>query len=227
MSCLWGSSQWISLWPADMRILQGQFHTNQIEGGRVSVVKDSCCCCATRGVPEGRRRSGKPRVISRQPPRHGHNTLTIARLQLEGHSVHRVRRDHETAAMGLWTVPKQGRLALSLTCNVCHCPCQHMQSLIRCQLMKLTFILKSNFSSLQGFFKRTVQNKKVCRCDCPYSPCSMMYTSFFQQYQCSAEANCHVDKTCRKRCPSCRFQKCLNMGMKMEGMSHLFPSIIY
>uniref|UniRef100_A0A8R1HT82 Uncharacterized protein n=1 Tax=Caenorhabditis japonica TaxID=281687 RepID=A0A8R1HT82_CAEJA len=52
--------------------------------------------------------------------------------------------------------------------------------------------------SCKGFFKRTVQNKK--------------------QYQCSAEANCHVDRTCRKRCPSCRFQKCLTMGMKMEAV---------
>ncbi|EGT46786.1 CBN-NHR-25 protein [Caenorhabditis brenneri] len=52
--------------------------------------------------------------------------------------------------------------------------------------------------SCKGFFKRTVQNKK--------------------QYQCSAESNCHVDRTCRKRCPSCRFQKCLTMGMKMEAV---------
>ncbi|UMM42666.1 hypothetical protein L5515_018403 [Caenorhabditis briggsae] len=52
--------------------------------------------------------------------------------------------------------------------------------------------------SCKGFFKRTVQNKK--------------------QYQCSADANCHVDRTCRKRCPSCRFQKCLTMGMKMEAV---------
>ncbi|CAD6189079.1 unnamed protein product [Caenorhabditis auriculariae] len=52
--------------------------------------------------------------------------------------------------------------------------------------------------SCKGFFKRTVQNKK--------------------QYQCSAEADCHVDKSCRKRCPSCRFQKCIAMGMKMEAV---------
>ncbi|CAB3400152.1 unnamed protein product [Caenorhabditis bovis] len=52
--------------------------------------------------------------------------------------------------------------------------------------------------SCKGFFKRTVQNKK--------------------QYQCSGESNCHVDRTCRKRCPSCRFQKCIAMGMKMEAV---------
>uniref|UniRef100_A0AC35TFZ8 Nuclear receptor domain-containing protein n=1 Tax=Rhabditophanes sp. KR3021 TaxID=114890 RepID=A0AC35TFZ8_9BILA len=51
--------------------------------------------------------------------------------------------------------------------------------------------------SCKGFFKRTVQNKK--------------------QYQCSADQNCPVDKTCRKRCPHCRFQKCIFCGMKIEG----------
>jgi hypothetical protein len=52
--------------------------------------------------------------------------------------------------------------------------------------------------SCKGFFKRTVQNKK--------------------QYQCTAEQNCVVDKTCRKRCPHCRFQKCINRGMKIEAV---------
>lgn len=51
--------------------------------------------------------------------------------------------------------------------------------------------------SCKGFFKRTVQNKKV--------------------YTCVAERNCHIDKTQRKRCPYCRFQKCLEVGMKLEG----------
>ncbi|KAI1708950.1 zinc finger, c4 type (two domains) domain-containing protein [Ditylenchus destructor] len=50
--------------------------------------------------------------------------------------------------------------------------------------------------SCKGFFKRTVQNKK--------------------QYSCSQEGNCVVDKSCRKRCPHCRFEKCLEMGMRME-----------
>lgn len=51
--------------------------------------------------------------------------------------------------------------------------------------------------SCKGFFKRTVQNKKV--------------------YTCVAERACHIDKTQRKRCPFCRFQKCLDVGMKLEG----------
>lgn len=51
--------------------------------------------------------------------------------------------------------------------------------------------------SCKGFFKRTVQNKKV--------------------YQCVADRSCHIDKSQRKRCPYCRFQKCLDVGMKLEG----------
>uniref|UniRef100_A0A915E0U1 Nuclear receptor domain-containing protein n=1 Tax=Ditylenchus dipsaci TaxID=166011 RepID=A0A915E0U1_9BILA len=52
--------------------------------------------------------------------------------------------------------------------------------------------------SCKGFFKRTVQNKK--------------------NYTCSAEGNCVVDKSCRKRCPHCRFEKCLERGMRMEAV---------
>ena len=54
--------------------------------------------------------------------------------------------------------------------------------------------------SCKGFFKRTVQNKKV--------------------YNCVAERCCVIDKTQRKRCPYCRFQKCLDVGMKLEGKMH-------
>lgn len=56
--------------------------------------------------------------------------------------------------------------------------------------------------SCKGFFKRTVQNKKV--------------------YTCVADRSCHIDKTQRKRCPYCRFQKCLEVGMKLEGMLSVF-----
>lgn len=52
--------------------------------------------------------------------------------------------------------------------------------------------------SCKGFFKRTVQNKKV--------------------YTCVAERSCHIDKTQRKRCPYCRFQKCIEVGMKLEAV---------
>ncbi|EFX77612.1 hypothetical protein DAPPUDRAFT_305379 [Daphnia pulex] len=52
--------------------------------------------------------------------------------------------------------------------------------------------------SCKGFFKRTVQNKKA--------------------YSCVADRSCHIDKSQRKRCPYCRFQKCLEVGMKLEAV---------
>lgn len=54
-----------------------------------------------------------------------------------------------------------------------------------------------NWFSPQGFFKRTVQNNK--------------------RYTCIENQSCQIDKTQRKRCPYCRFQKCLTVGMKLEG----------
>lgn len=59
--------------------------------------------------------------------------------------------------------------------------------------------------SCKGFFKRTVQNKKA--------------------YSCVADRSCHIDKSQRKRCPYCRFQKCLEVGMKLEGKLQLFYSV--
>ena len=66
--------------------------------------------------------------------------------------------------------------------------------------------------SCKGFFKRTVQNKKA--------------------YNFVAERCCVIDKTQRKRCPYCRFQKCLDVGMKLEGKHqpgcyYLFKKILY
>nr|CCP19139.1 steroidogenic factor-1 [Latimeria menadoensis] len=52
--------------------------------------------------------------------------------------------------------------------------------------------------SCKGFFKRTVQNNK--------------------RYSCTENQNCKIDKTQRKRCPFCRFQKCLNVGMRLEAV---------
>ncbi|XP_069783450.1 nuclear receptor subfamily 5 group A member 2-like [Narcine bancroftii] len=52
--------------------------------------------------------------------------------------------------------------------------------------------------SCKGFFKRTVQNNK--------------------HYTCVENQNCQIDKTQRKRCPYCRFQKCLTVGMKLEAV---------
>ncbi|XP_037081497.1 nuclear hormone receptor FTZ-F1 beta-like isoform X2 [Pollicipes pollicipes] len=52
--------------------------------------------------------------------------------------------------------------------------------------------------SCKGFFKRTVQNKK--------------------NYVCLRGASCPVTIATRKKCPACRFEKCLNMGMKLEAI---------
>ncbi|KAF6029981.1 NR5A1 [Bugula neritina] len=52
--------------------------------------------------------------------------------------------------------------------------------------------------SCKGFFKRTVQNRK--------------------QYCCSNSDRCEMDKANRKRCPACRFSKCMSVGMKIEAV---------
>ena len=52
-------------------------------------------------------------------------------------------------------------------------------------------------ASVAGFFKRSVQNQK--------------------RYSCVENQSCVIDKMQRKRCPYCRFQKCLSVGMKLEG----------
>ncbi|KAK9511595.1 hypothetical protein O3M35_000222 [Rhynocoris fuscipes] len=52
--------------------------------------------------------------------------------------------------------------------------------------------------SCKGFFKRTVQNRK--------------------NYVCLRGSQCPVTIATRKKCPACRFDKCLNMGMKLEAI---------
>ncbi|KAH9514587.1 hypothetical protein Btru_025730 [Bulinus truncatus] len=50
----------------------------------------------------------------------------------------------------------------------------------------------------KGFFKRTVQNKRV--------------------YTCVADGNCEINKAQRNRCQYCRFKKCLKMGMVLAAV---------
>lgn len=52
----------------------------------------------------------------------------------------------------------------------------------------------------KGFFKRTVRKDL--------------------SYTCRDNKECLVDKRQRNRCQYCRYQKCLAMGMKREGMWH-------
>ncbi|XP_030853250.1 retinoic acid receptor RXR isoform X1 [Strongylocentrotus purpuratus] len=51
----------------------------------------------------------------------------------------------------------------------------------------------------KGFFKRTVRKDLT--------------------YTCRDDRNCMVDKRQRNRCQYCRYQKCLGMGMRREGVS--------
>ncbi|XP_057716827.1 nuclear receptor subfamily 5, group A, member 5 isoform X1 [Corythoichthys intestinalis] len=52
--------------------------------------------------------------------------------------------------------------------------------------------------SCKGFFKRSVQNDK--------------------RYTCAEAQSCPMNVAQRKRCPFCRFQKCLAVGMKKEAV---------
>jgi retinoid X receptor alpha len=56
-----------------------------------------------------------------------------------------------------------------------------------------------NFSceGCKGFFKRTVRKDLT--------------------YTCRDNRDCIIDKRQRNRCQYCRYQKCLNVGMKREG----------
>uniref|UniRef100_A0A0R3RK74 Nuclear receptor domain-containing protein n=1 Tax=Elaeophora elaphi TaxID=1147741 RepID=A0A0R3RK74_9BILA len=54
-------------------------------------------------------------------------------------------------------------------------------------------------SQCKGFFKRTVQNKRVYTCV-------------------SGTGNCPITKEQRNRCQFCRFQKCLQQGMVLEAV---------
>lgn len=49
----------------------------------------------------------------------------------------------------------------------------------------------------KGFFKRTVQNRRV--------------------YTCVADGGCEITKTQRNRCQYCRFKKCIEQGMVLQG----------
>lgn len=61
------------------------------------------------------------------------------------------------------------------------------------------YIVTQFFSSCKGFFKRTVQNKRVYACV-------------------SGTSQCPITKEHRNRCQFCRFQKCLQQGMVLEAV---------
>ncbi|KAG5450684.1 Nuclear hormone receptor FTZ-F1 beta [Clonorchis sinensis] len=55
--------------------------------------------------------------------------------------------------------------------------------------------------SCKGFFKRTVQNAKRYACHHP-----------------SANSVCEINVSSRKKCPACRFLKCVDKGMRIEAI---------
>lgn len=54
----------------------------------------------------------------------------------------------------------------------------------------------------KGFFKRTVQNRRV--------------------YTCVADGKCEITKAQRNRCQYCRFKKCIEQGMVLQGKCKWF-----
>ena len=55
----------------------------------------------------------------------------------------------------------------------------------------------STCEGCKSFFKRTVRNST--------------------SYTCRAQGSCQIDRHTRSRCPACRFQKCVDTGMKKDG----------
>lgn len=72
----------------------------------------------------------------------------------------------------------------------------HRQTFFHMEIIQLT--KRERIFSCKGFFKRTVQNKRVYTCV-------------------SGTGSCPMTKEQRNRCQFCRFQKCLQQGMVLEG----------
>jgi len=56
----------------------------------------------------------------------------------------------------------------------------------------------------KGFFKRTVRKELV--------------------YVCREDGDCVIDKNKRNRCQFCRYNKCLALGMRREGMEMIIAT---
>ncbi|CAH1787637.1 unnamed protein product [Owenia fusiformis] len=104
----------------------------------------------------------------------------------EGDDHESQRRDEASSSMGDYQFQQDVKMGIEELCPVCGDKVSgYHYGLQTCE-------------SCKGFFKRTVQNKKV--------------------YSCVDNRTCMIDKTQRKRCPYCRFQKCLSVGMKLEAV---------
>lgn len=72
-------------------------------------------------------------------------------------------------------------------------------SLFLLMSLPLSFLLFFHFlSSLQGFFRRTIQK------------------NLHPSYSCKYEGCCIIDKITRNQCQLCRFKKCICVGMAMD-----------
>ena len=69
-------------------------------------------------------------------------------------------------------------------------------------LCHLSNILGPLFFRCKGFFKRTVQNRRVYTCV-------------------GGSGECEINKVQRNRCQYCRFKKCLQAGMVLAGEDDL------
>ncbi len=68
--------------------------------------------------------------------------------------------------------------------------------------IEIFFFLYFSCEGCKGFFKRTVRKDLT--------------------YACRDNRDCIIDKRQRNRCQYCRYQKCLNVGMKREGEKYKF-----
>ena len=77
--------------------------------------------------------------------------------------------------------------------------CKHhmMKCMVSCLISGYHYGVQT-CESCKGFFKRTVQNKKT--------------------HTCHRGGTCEIHIHSRKKCAACRFQKCCDVGMKIEGM---------
>lgn len=58
----------------------------------------------------------------------------------------------------------------------------------------------------KGFFKRTIRRDLI--------------------YTCRDNQQCQIDKRSRNRCQYCRYQKCLQVGMRREGKIFKFTLLL-
>uniref|UniRef100_A0A183BK64 Nuclear receptor domain-containing protein n=1 Tax=Globodera pallida TaxID=36090 RepID=A0A183BK64_GLOPA len=78
----------------------------------------------------------------------------------------------------------------------------------------------------KGFFKRTVQNKRIYTCCAAAAAVNFVLDGAVQQPQHQQQqqnnnnmlGNCPMTKEQRNRCQFCRFQKCLKQGMVLEAV---------